>query len=63
MLGVRGGNNSIVTAGQVCTHISLECIPRSKIAGSKDFHSSLNPYFVSGTVLSAKCWDAVMSKF
>lgn len=55
MLGVRGGNNSIVTAGQVCTHISLECIPRSKIAGSKDFHSSLNPYFVSGTVLSAKC--------
>lgn len=55
MLGVHGGNNSIVTAGQVCIHISLECIPRGKIAGSKDVCSSLNPYFVSGTVLSAKC--------
>ena len=45
MLGVSSGNNShVATARLVVRHVSLDCIPAGKIAGSRDFRSSFNNY-------------------
>lgn len=56
MWDVSGDNNSIITAGQICMHLSWECISGDKVSRLKDFHHSFNNYWTP-TRHCAKCWN------